>query len=519
MSERRDVFTAAVLVVLTWATRIPFVGSVFYHWDSINFAFALDRFDIASSQPHPPGYLLYVLLGRLVRLFVPDAQQALAGISWISSGLAVGSLYLLGARLFERRVALLAALLLASSPLYWFYGELALPHALDAFVIIACIGLFWSVGEGNPRSLIPGAIWLAIAGGLRPQTQVFLAPAVAFLVWKGARRSAAVRSRLVVAFVVMVVVDLLWAVPMVRSCGGLRAYLAITEAEHLKLGTTTSILSGGGLWGLRRNGLKLGMYTLYGWSAGLALFALGCVWRGREAFARVPRDVWILFVLWVLPSIVFYEFIHMGQQGLVFVFFPAICLLSAVALAPIEGPALLLAAAAVVANAAIFLLAPTFPLGGDRPKLLTVDTLRRQDAFYFSRNAAVRRRFDPRSTVILSAIWRFPQYYLSEYRLVPYSIVSRWELGEGSSRIHETEDLGPRQLGVQPDDGGDRYAVILDDELLPFAGDAAGIEWLDLHGDGRLGFLRLRRGEGLRLEPEAIRVTPPRDADDEVERR
>lgn len=514
MPERRDLSIAAALVLLTWATRLPFVGTVLYHWDSINFALGLDHFDIARGQPHAPGYLLYVLLGRLVRLFVPDVQQALAAISWVSSGLAVGALYLLGARLLDRGVGLIAALLLATSPLYWFYGELALPHALDAFAVIACIGMFWSVAEGSARWLVPGAIWLAIAGGLRPQTQLFLAPAVAFLAWKGARRSAAVRSRLAAAFAVMVVVDLLWAVPMLRSCGGLHAYLAITEAEHLKLGTTTSILSGGGLWGLRRNGLKLGMYTLYAWSGGLGLFALGCVWRGRQALARVPRDVWFAFALWVLPALLFYEFIHMGQQGLVFVFFPVPCLLSAAALAPVDRTARFCAAAAIAANAAIFLFAPTFPLGGDRPKLLTADTLRRQDAYYLGRFAAVRERFDPASTAIVSTAWRFPQYYLREYRLVPYTIVARWELGEGSSKIQEAQDLWPRDLGLRPDAGGDRYAVILDDELLPFAGDRERIEWVDLGDAERMGFLRLHRGEGLRLEPEAFRIASPRQLDD-----
>jgi hypothetical protein len=90
-------------------------------------------------------------------------------------------------------------------------------------------------------------------------------------------------------------------------------------------------------------------------------------------------------------------------------------------------------------------------------------------------------------------------------------------MGEGGSKIQQSEDLWPRELGVRPDLDGDRYAVILDDELLPFAGDAERIEWVDLHGAGRMGFLRLRRGEGLRLQPEAFRIATPRQLDDQAE--
>ena len=208
----------------------------------------------------------------------------------------------------------------------------------------------------------------------------------------------------------------------------------------------------------------------------------------------------------------YYQFIHMGQQGLVFVYLPALCLLSAAALAPLRSLAPPLLIAAVAVNATVFLFAPTFPLGGDRPKLLTADTLRRHDGFYRSRLEAVRASFDPRHTVVVSSAWRFPQYYLEEYRLVRYGIVPRWELGEGESQIENVQDLGPRLLGVRPDGDGFRYAVLLDDALLRFSADGARLEWAALDGGERLPFLRLRRGEGIRLQPDSFAVVAPSTA-------
>ena len=57
-----DVIAVVSLFGLTLITRLPFSGAILYHWDSINFALALEHFDVALGQPHIPGYLLYVLL-------------------------------------------------------------------------------------------------------------------------------------------------------------------------------------------------------------------------------------------------------------------------------------------------------------------------------------------------------------------------------------------------------------------------------------------------------------------------
>jgi hypothetical protein len=83
---------AALLALATWLSRLPFVGEVLYHWDSLNFAFSLERFDVAASQPHVPGYLLYVGLIRLVNLAFDNPQRTMVAISIAASGLAVAAL-------------------------------------------------------------------------------------------------------------------------------------------------------------------------------------------------------------------------------------------------------------------------------------------------------------------------------------------------------------------------------------------------------------------------------------------
>src|SRR5258708_28673455 len=56
---------ATALATLTFLSRVPFVGRNLFDWDSLQFALGMQRFDLASHRPHPPGYIGYVMAGRL----------------------------------------------------------------------------------------------------------------------------------------------------------------------------------------------------------------------------------------------------------------------------------------------------------------------------------------------------------------------------------------------------------------------------------------------------------------------
>ncbi len=505
----KDLAVAAGLFLLGALSRIPFVGSYLYHWDSVNFAFALDRFDVAAGQPHVPGYILYVGLGRLVDLFLADPQKSLVAISIAASGGALAALYVLGREFYDRQTGLLAALLLASSPLFWFYGEVALPHTLDAMAVIVAVFLLLRVARGDERMALPAAVWLGLAGGLRPQTQVFLAPLMLYAAWRLPRRL------LLKSLALLVVIDLAWLLPLLALSGGPARYLELMAAFTRSFNATTSIFTAG-LPGLRRNLVKLGMYTLYGWGAAAvpALAALPSWWMSRRREQRwLAQREWLL-LLWGFPVAAYYALIHMGQQGLVFVYLPALMLLSAAGLRRVSWggrPIGRLVVAGVISlNASIFIFAPTFPLGTASPKLLTRDTLRRHDASLGARIQAVEGSLPRESTALISAGWRFPQYYLPRYALVPYFLGARWEVGAGRPSEEGWVTLRAEDLGLTPDAFG-RYALVLfDPELLPFNGSPGRLSWEGSSSSSRIPVLWMRQGEVLRLTPEgfSIEVAP-----------
>jgi len=63
---------ASAVLLTRWTFRSHFLFS----WDSANFAFAMDRIDVAAHRPHPPGYLAYVIAARGLLFLTGDPNTA-----------------------------------------------------------------------------------------------------------------------------------------------------------------------------------------------------------------------------------------------------------------------------------------------------------------------------------------------------------------------------------------------------------------------------------------------------------
>ncbi len=132
-TRRYRVFDLALLSALVLVTRIAFRSHYLYDIDSINFALGMRRFDPSVHQPHPPGYFLYVLLGRAANLLFHDANAALVAISIAAGCGTLYSIYVLAYNWFGESAAWFAGLIFAFSPLAWFHGTVALTYGVEQF--------------------------------------------------------------------------------------------------------------------------------------------------------------------------------------------------------------------------------------------------------------------------------------------------------------------------------------------------------------------------------------------------
>jgi hypothetical protein len=295
-----------------------------YNWDAVQFALALHEFDIAKHQPHPPGYLLYVALGRLLNASLGDPTLAYVALAMLFSAGTTFVLYWLARRLYDRATALTAASLLAVSPLFWFYGSVGLTYAGEAFAASVVAWFAYGALTGRVSSLYWGALALGLTGGMRQSVLVLLLP-----LWLGSALIG-IRSRRRVALAggILLATVLAWLLPMLWLTGGPAAYVGASTQLYGSVLLPTSVL-GGSLEITLAQVRYLLESTLVGLGPlGLAALALPAYAR-RMGWAR-PE--WFLLG-WMVPPIIFYMLIHFGQAGYVLTFLPALVVLLSRALA------------------------------------------------------------------------------------------------------------------------------------------------------------------------------------------
>lgn len=312
---RSDGGTALLLAVLAIGVRLPFRAEFLTNWDSVNFALGVETFDLATHQPHPPGYLGWVELSRLATWLTGDPNAAMTLLSAVSGAAATALAYLLARRFVARRAALVVALLFSTAPLIWYYSVVALSYMTTGAVAMALLlALLVALEDRSVRALLVASVLLAVVGALRPTDEAMLFPAWAIVVLTFGWRS---RVR---ATIVMGVLSLAWVAPLVWLSGGLGAFAGEGSAVADLAGGRTWVF-GGNLAGIGQNlgmvagGLALGLF------GGLAVLVAARA-RGIHPFGGLAVDQRRLLVAWVLPPLLVYLLIHTGQLGYVLLLLP-----------------------------------------------------------------------------------------------------------------------------------------------------------------------------------------------------
>jgi transmembrane protein TMEM260 (protein O-mannosyltransferase) len=313
-----DLGIAFALALVTLVSRWPYRAHMPYNWDAVQFALALREFDIAKHQPHPPGYVLYVLLGRLLNAWLGDPTFAYVGLAMLFSAGTTFVVFWLGKRLYDRVTATAAAALLAVSPLFWFYGSVGLTYAGEAFGASLIAWYAYGALKGSPRALHLGALTLGLMGGMRQSVLVLLFP-----LWLGCA-ILGVRSlpRLLTAGGVLFASVLSWFLPMVWLTGGVAAYARASAQLYDSVVLRTSVLEGSLDVTLAQarylaESVIVGLGPLCLAALALPLYARRRGWQRQE---------WFLLA-WIAPPAAFYTLIHFGQAGYVLTFLPALVLL------------------------------------------------------------------------------------------------------------------------------------------------------------------------------------------------
>ena len=156
--------------------------------DVVNLALSIERFNIQEHQPHPPGYLGYVLVLRAAHTISgPDPVVTTKLVARFMISLSLLLVFLAVRELDPDRPASArwALALGATSPMLLYYGVDGQTHAAEA---AAAAALLWLLARSRrPSAGLPTAvaigILLAIGGAFRPSIAVLVVVAVPWCYW------------------------------------------------------------------------------------------------------------------------------------------------------------------------------------------------------------------------------------------------------------------------------------------------------------------------------------------------
>ena len=397
--NQRDRLTALALFAVALALRVPFRSQYAYHWDGAQFALAIQHFDLRLGQPHAPGYYLYVLLGRLVNVFVGDPHASLVWIS-VVAGAALPALgFLLASALYGRAAGVATAVILATSPLCWFHSEIALTTIVDGALVTALMLVGWRAIQrgGRWRDVVAMAVLLAWIAGNRPQTAVGLLPVWVFVFSKFERRVV----KLMAGIGLATLFCLAWLAPLAQTAGGWREF---SQLLRWKLDfDAQKTLWGGGLPAAREslNVIVRSCWTGLLLAAGIA----GVAWRWRVRGTKLAA---VMLTWWIVPLIGCGVLSYTTMPGYALSYFPA--------LAIVAGRACtrwFFIAAIAITNTVVFL--------GNVPAGLTAREILRHDGQLADACAAIRGRYRPEEVLLCHRqeffVWglRHFQYHLPEF--------------------------------------------------------------------------------------------------------
>lgn len=229
------VYGAAVLFFAAHLFSLP---ATLEDIDSVNFAMGVRDFDVARHQPHPPGYPVFIALGKastaaLAAVGVPDPEIRGLAIWSIAGGALLLVLLFAFFRSLEEHTderAAAAAILAVCCPLVWFNSSRPMSDLAGlaaAFASLAALGSGLASARGAAgagpefvradQRFVLGAFLGALAVGFRSQMLFLTGPMLLLALIRSRRR-----------FVMLTAAGLgaaIWAVPLVMLNGGPSGYL------------------------------------------------------------------------------------------------------------------------------------------------------------------------------------------------------------------------------------------------------------------------------------------------------
>lgn len=222
---RRKTILYSLLFFAPVLLYINFMSIGLDDFDSFAFAFALDRWDTALIEVHPPNFPIYIFVAKFVQIIVQDTQLALTLVSVICGAIGIILTALIPATHNHTHAGYIAGLLLIFLPGYWLNSELALsdiPGITFALLSVACL-----LKVRNPNTIKYFAFGCFFAGlslGVRPHNSIPIMMSGISALYNLRPLNVHYVQKIVSGIVAGIIGITIWLVPIYQTFDGYQGY-------------------------------------------------------------------------------------------------------------------------------------------------------------------------------------------------------------------------------------------------------------------------------------------------------
>ncbi len=414
----KSFFPYIAISLIALVTRLPLIEVFQSHWDGADYSIAIIRYSLAENTPTPPGYPLYLAIGKFFNLFIEDPHKSIVLVSVLASIIGAIAFYAYGRKIYNKYVGIAAtAIFLTGSTFYYFsltpYGY----ELITAFIVILALVIYQTYILKKQNGILFGLV-LGICFGIRPQEMLLIGPLalLGFIFLSKKNKIYTILTFLIITF--------LWLLPMIRDTGGVQNYIALNLNAASADGFTHSFMYN----------LPLAIKGLLLTCGISAIFLAYYPYKLLFKKIKINKKVSIFYLVWILPGIFYNLFVRGEHAGYQVSYLTAIIILISYAMWKVNEKRIFLFYFFVFI-VAIFNLYWFFydrdpnyskPF---RPTSFHYSDIRKNDLIIGNKVNYVKNNFNSNNTLLISteAAWRQYSYYLKDYRIVALNALNNTE--------------------------------------------------------------------------------------------
>lgn len=296
------IIATAVIGILYWT-----IQPAFLQWDPIQFALALNHFDMSRHSPHPPGYLLHIAIAWVLNSLGTSPQHAIIGSSIVISMAVVVMVFIFLMYLrINRWIALIFSLASAMHPLMLTYGTNGSVYPMDAlFFPLLLLLAMHTLEKSSKKGILTWFFIWGLSGGARQNITIFMFPMAIYLLVK-LRPGLKTFVKSLAAAILGV---LLWFLPLIYLTHGLKPLIEAFSAQFLSGWGHSISLIYGAPWSM----VEMNLISLLRWSIlafNLFILLIPLAFTGRQ-----KRPALLILLLGILPPYAWFILMYIGKPG------------------------------------------------------------------------------------------------------------------------------------------------------------------------------------------------------------